>query len=192
MSYLSSHKTRIRKRYNYSKGALEAGMIVELTYKRRVKKGDPSRLETKKYMAIVLDASHKGQMHAISLETVSTVQLNKVGVDWGLTLIEGGSAVVTAGVLTRERAPKLLLDDSPTGAYSSQISKSKTLANAYKTFNIKEIGNVAVCDYTWDKQAFNTLEILKQLKEVKKLESKAEQKEKKKEAEAKAKKPTNK
>ena len=51
MSYLSSHKTRIRKRYNYSKGALEAGMIVELTYKRRVKKGDPSRLETKKYMA---------------------------------------------------------------------------------------------------------------------------------------------
>jgi len=192
MSYLSSHKTRIRKRYNYSKGALEAGMIVELTYKRRVKKGDPSRLETKKYMAIVLDASHKGQMHAISLETVSTVQLNKVGVDWGLTLIEGGSAVVTAGVLTGERAPKLLLDDSPTGAYSSQISKSKTLANAYKTFNIKEIGNVAVCDYTWDKQAFNTLEILKQLKEVKKLESKAEQKEKKKEAEAKAKKPTNK
>ena len=102
MSYLTQHRTRIRKRYNYSKGALEAGMIVELTYKRRVKKGDPYRLETKKYMVIVLDASHKGQMHAISLETVSSVKLNAVAVDWGLTLIDRGSAFVTVGVLTGE------------------------------------------------------------------------------------------
>ena len=48
MSKLTQHRTRIRKRYNYSKGSLEKGMICEMTYKRRAKKGDPKRLETKK------------------------------------------------------------------------------------------------------------------------------------------------
>ena len=42
MSKLTQHSTRIRRRYNYSKGTLEKGMIVEMTYKRRVKKGDVS------------------------------------------------------------------------------------------------------------------------------------------------------
>ena len=44
MSNITQHRTRIRRRYNYSKGSLEKGMIVEMTYKRRKKKGEPSNI----------------------------------------------------------------------------------------------------------------------------------------------------
>ena len=193
MSYLTQHRTRIRKRYNYSKGALEAGMIVELTYKRRVKKGDPTKLITEKYMAIVLDASYNGYMHAMSLTDISSAQLNRLAVDWGLTLVERGSAKVTFGILTGEGIPKIEIESSATSAYRTQFSKLKgNLLKSYKTFNIKNIGNVAVVDYEWDKQAFNTLDILEVKKAELKLESEEEKKEKQKKAEAEAKKPTNK
>ena len=59
MSNLTQHRTRIRKRYNYSKGSLEKGMIVEMSYKRRKKKGDASSLETKKYMVMVLNSNFR-------------------------------------------------------------------------------------------------------------------------------------
>ena len=168
-------------------------MIIEMTYKKRAKKGDPNTLVTKKYMAIVLDPLHKGYMHAISLEEITSSQLNRLAVDWGLTLVEKGSAVVTKGILLGERIPKILTESSATGTYKSLFAKLKgNFLTSYKTFNISNVGNVALCDYEWDKQAFNTLSILEDKRLERELETKEEAEKKKKEAELKAKKPTDK
>ena len=168
MSKITQHKTRIKQRYNYSKSSLEQGMIVEMTYKRRVKKGDPTRLETKKYMVVVLNPVYKGYLHAISLENVSSVQLNNLGNDWGLDNVSKGSAIITKGILTGLKIPKI--------------------------FDVKNVGSVVVVDYEWDKPVFNQ-QFSEQI-EAKKLEMQVESaailEEKKKKAKKQAKKPTNK
>ena len=193
MSYLTQHRTRIRKRYNYSKGALESGMIIEMTYKKRAKKGDPSKLITKKYMALVLDPLYKGYMHAMSLEQISSSQLNTLAKQWGLTLVNKGSAIITSGILTGERIPKLLTATSATGTYSTLFSKLKgNFLTAYKTFNITNVGNIAVCDYEWDKSVFRSIPKIEEIKLKRQLESEREAKERKRKAELEAKKPTNK
>ena len=119
---ITQHKTRIKQRYNYSKSSLEQGMIVEMTYKRRVKKGDPTRLETKKYMVVVLNPVYKGYLHAISLENVSSVQLNNLGNDWGLDNVSKGSAIITKGILTGLKIPKIQMVGSSGRFYFSSYA----------------------------------------------------------------------
>lgn len=194
MSNLTQHRTRINKRYNYSKGSLEKGMIVEMTYKRRKKKGDPSSLETKKYMIMVLNGNYKGYLHGISLENISSTKLNDIASDWGLASIGRGSAVATEGILTGLRIPKIQMVESSGRFYSSKFSKAKSLFNSYRTFNIKNIGSAAVVDYEWDKPVFirSFAELIEAQKLEQQLETKKEQEEKKKKAVEQAKKPTNK
>ena len=194
MSNLTQHRTRIRKRYNYSKGSLEKGMIVEMTYKRRKKKGDASSLETKKYMVMVLNSNFRGFMHGISLENISSTKLNDIASDWGLGNVGKGSAVVTEGILTGLRIPKIQMVESSGRFYSSKFSKSKSLFDSYRTFNIKNIGNTSVVDYEWDKPVFvkSFAEVIETQKLEAELATKKQQEEKKKKAEEKAKKPTNK
>ena len=78
--------------------------------------------------------------------------------------------------------------------YSARFRKSKSLYDSYRTFDIKNIGSVAVIDYEWDKPIF--VQAFKDVIEAQKLEAeletKKEQEQRKKEAELKAKKPTNK
>lgn len=194
MSNLTQHRTRIRKRYNYSKGSLEKGMIVEMTYKRRKKKGDASRLETKRYMVMVLNSNFQGFMHGITLENISSGKLNDIASDWGLVSVGRGSAFVTQGILTGLRIPKIQMVESSGRFYSARFRKSKSLYDSYRTFDIKNIGSVAVIDYEWDKPIF--VQAFKDVIEAQKLEAeletKKEQEQRKKEAELKAKKPTNK
>ncbi len=194
MSNLTQHRTRIRKRYNYSKGSLEKGMIVEMTYKRRKKKGDPSSLETKKYMVMVLNSDFRGYLHGISLENISSTKLNDIASDWGLANVGRGSAVVTKGILTGLRIPKIQMVESSGRFYSSKFSKSKSLYNSYRTFNVKNIGSAAVVDYEWDKPVFvkSFADVIEAQRLEMEIATKKEQEEKKKEAELKAKKPTNK
>ena len=118
MSKLTQHRTRIRKRYNYSKGALEKGMVCEMTYKRRKKKGDPKRLEVKRYIIVVLNPLYKGYLHAMSLEHVSAGQLNGLAEEWGLKSIGKGPAFATEGILTGLRVPKLTMEESSGRFYS--------------------------------------------------------------------------
>ena len=168
-------------------------MIIEMTYKKRAKKGDPSKLITKKYMALVLDPLYKGYMHAMSLEQISSSQLNTLAKQWGLTLVNKGSAIITSGILTGERIPKLLTATSATGTYSTLFSKLKgNFLTAYKTFNITNVGNIAVCDYEWDKSVFRSIPKIEEIKLERQLESEREAKERKRKAELEAKKPTNK
>jgi len=158
MSKLTQHRTRIRKRYNYSKGSLEKGMICEMTYKRRVKKGDPKRLETKKYIVVVLNPNFRGSLHAMSLEDVSSGQLNDLASDWGLKSIGKGPAFATIGVLTGLRVPKLTMEESSGRFYSSKFTKERgTIIDSYRTFIVKNIGgSLSVIDYEWDKGIFRT------------------------------------
>ena len=194
MSNLTQHRTRIRKRYNYSKGSLEKGMIVEMTYKRRKKKGDASSLETKKYMVMVLNSNFRGFMHGISLENISSTKLNDIASDWGLVNVGRGSAFVTQGILTGLRIPKIQMVESSGRFYSSRFKKSRSLYDSYRTYDIANIGSVAVVDYEWDKPIFiqSFKDVIEAQKLEAELETKKEQEEKKKEAELKAKKPTNK
>ena len=194
MSNLTQHRTRIKKRYNYSKGSLEKGMIVEMTYKRRKKKGDPSSLETKKYMIMVLNGDFRGYLHGISLENISSTKLNDIASDWGLANIGRGSAVATEGILTGLRIPKIQMVESSGRFYSSKFTKSKSLFNSYRTFNLKNIGSAAVVDYEWDKPVFikSFADLIESQKLEQQLETKKEQEEKKKKAVEQAKKPTNK
>ena len=158
MSKLTQHRTRIRKRYNYSKGSLEKGMICEMTYKRRAKKGDPKRLETKKYMIVVLNSNFRGALHAMSLEHVSSGQLNDLASDWGLKSIGKGPAFAAVGILTGLRVPKLTMEESSGRFYSSTFTKEKgTIIDSYRTFIVKNIGgSLSVVDYEWDKGIFRT------------------------------------
>ena len=195
MSKITQHKTRIKQRYNYSKSSLEQGMIVEMTYKRRVKKGDPTRLETKKYMVVVLNPDYKGYLHAISLENVSSVQLNNLGNDWGLDNVSKGSAIITKGILTGLKIPKIQMVGSSGRFYSAEFAKTKPpIIDSYRTFDVKNVGSVVVVDYEWDKPVFNQ-QFSEQI-EAKKLEMQVESaailEEKKKKAKKQAKKPTNK
>ena len=194
MSNLTQHRTRIKRRYNYSKGSLEKGMIVEMTYKRRKTKGDPSSLETKKYMVMVLNGDFRGFLHGISLENISSTKLNDIASDWGLTNVGRGSAVVTEGILTGLRIPKIQMVESSGRFYSSKFSKAKSLFNSYRTFNLKNIGNTSVVDYEWDKPVFmkSFEEVIEAQKLEQQLATEKQLEEKKKKAEEKAKKPTNK
>ena len=195
MSKINQHKTRIRKRYNYSKSTLEQGMIVEMTYKRRAKKGDPTRLETKKYMVVILNPLYNGFLHGISLENISSVQLNRIGNDWGLNNVNKGSAIITEGILTGLKIPKIKMEGSSGKFYSSAFSKTKPpVIDSYRTFNIKNVGSVVVIDYEWDKPVFEqqfkkTIDAIELQRQT---ESEGALKEKKKKAEQEAKKPTNK
>jgi len=195
MSKITQHRTRIKKRYNYSKSSLEQGMIVEMTYKRRVKKGDPTRLETKKYMIVVLNPIYKGYLHGISLENVSSVQLNRLGKDWGLDNVQKGSAIITEGILTGLRIPKIEMKGSSGRFYSAAFAKTKPpIIDSYRTFDIRKVGSVVVVDYEWDKPVFNQqfAEQIEAKKLEMQLESEAALEKKKKKAIEKAKKPTNK
>ncbi len=158
MSKLTQHRTRIRKRYNYSKSALEKGMICEMTYKRRLKKGDPTRLETKKYIIVVLNSNFRGALHAMSLEHISSGQLNDLASDWGLKSIGKGPAFAAVGILTGLRVPKLTMEESSGRFYSSTFTKEKgTIIDSYRTFIVKNIGgSLSVIDYEWDKGIFRT------------------------------------
>ena len=195
MSKITQHKTRIRTRYNYSKSTLEQGMIVEMTYKRRVKKGDPTRLETKKYMIVILNPLHDGFLHGISLENISSAQLNRIGNDWGLNNVSKGSAIITEGILTGLKIPKVKMEGSAGRFYSSAFAKTKPpVVDSYRTFNIKNVGSVVVIDYEWDKPVFEqqfkkTIDAIELQRQT---ESEGALKEKKKKAEQEAKKPTNK
>jgi len=195
MSKITQHRTRIRKRYNYSKGTLEPGMIIEMTYKRRAKKGDPTKLETKKYMVVVLDPLYKGYLHGISLEEISSGQLNKLGNTWGLDNVNKGSAVITEGILTGLKIPKVKIAGDSGRFYSAEFAKTKPpVIDSYRTFNIKNVGSVVVVDYEWDKQIFRQ-QFKEQIDEIKlenQLESEKALEEKKKKAVQAAKKPTNK
>ena len=195
MSKLTQHKSRIRRRYNYSKSTLEKGMIVEMTYKRRVKKGDASKLETKTYMILVLNPVYDGYLHAISLEEISSTQLNKIATQWGLVNVGKGSAIVTEGILTGLRIPKVEMKTSSKRFYSSKFAKTRPpIINSYRTFDISKVGKTTVCDYEWDKPVIDkSFAPLIEAKELElELKTKAEQLATKKKAEEKAKKPTNK
>ena len=174
MSKLTQHRTRIRKRYNYSKGALEKGMICEMTYKRRVNKGDSKRLETKKYIVVILNPNFRGSLHAMSLEDVSSTQLNSLASDWGLKSIGKGPAFATLGILTGLRIPKLTMDESSSRFYSSKFSKERgTIIDSYRTFTVKNIGgSLSVIDYEWDKGIFRAQfeELIEEQKEEKRIE----------------------
>ena len=209
MSKLTQHRTRIRKRYNYSKSALEKGMICEMTYKRLKVKGRPEKgVESKKYMVVVLNADFRGYLHAMSLEEVSAGQLNGFADKWGLVSIGKGSAIAPDGVLTGLRVPKIEMKESSGRFYSSKFAKlGGTAVDSYRTYNIKQIGNISVCDYEWDNAIFDKqfaeLIELKRVQEEaldlaidrgdekrkKQLEAKEERKEQK--AADAAKKPTN-
>ena len=156
MDKLNQHRTRIRKNYKYSKGALEKGMICEMSYHRRSVKGK-SKLELKKYIVIVLNPNFNGFMHAMSLDEVSSSQLNNLATTWGLQSIGKGQAVSLHGVLTGLRIPKLTMNESSGRFYSSKFSKLKgEVLDSYRTFNIKQVGGqLSVIDYEWDKQVFD-------------------------------------
>ena len=166
-----------------------------MTYKRRTKKGDPSRLESKKYMVVILDPLFNGYLHGISLENISSVQLNKIGNDWGLDNVNKGSALITEGILTGLKIPKIQIAGSSGKFYSAAFSKTKPpVIDSYRTFNIKNIGSCVVVDYEWDKPVFNRQfkDLIEQKKLERKLATEKELEEKKKKAVEKAKKPTNK
>ena len=170
-----------------------------MTYKRRVKKGDPSKLETKKYMIVVLDPVYKGYLHGISLENISATQLNRLGNTWGLDNVNKGSAITTEGILTGLKIPKIQLNGSSNRFYSAEFAKTKPpVIDSYRTFNIKNVGSVVVVDYEWDKPVFEQ-QFEKQIQKIQLekellVDSDLEKvlKEKKKKAEEQAKKPTNK
>ena len=156
MGKINQHRTRIRKSYKYSKGAIEKGMICEMSYQRRVVKGE-SKLELKKYIIVILNPNFKGYLHAMSLEEVSSSQLNSLATTWGLQSIGKGHAIAVDGVLTGLRIPKLTMNEGSGRFYSSQFSKLKgTMVDSYRTFNIKQVGGqLTVIDYEWDKQIFD-------------------------------------
>jgi len=129
----------------------------------------------------------------MSLEDVSSVQLNNLASDWGLKSIGKGPAVATSGVLTGLRVPKLTMIESSGRFYSSKFSKEKgTIVDSYRTFNVQRIGGtLSVIDYEWDKPIFEKqFEVLleeqrlqeeleqKQLEQEKNLANDAEEKRK--------------
>ena len=132
-------------------------MICEMTYKRRKNKGDSKALENKRYMIVVLNSDFRGFLHAMSLEHISSNQLNDLASDWGLKSVGFGPAFATSGVLTGLRIPKITMIESSGRFYSSKFAKkSGTIVDSYRTFNVKNIGGtLSVIDYEWDKPIFD-------------------------------------
>jgi len=145
-NFLGEHNTKIEKKAPIALNQLQKGMVVNFRYKKKQRKGKPA--ESKDYLALILNPSYEGFVHALSMGMFSNKELNNMAEKYGLVHLK---------VPPKFKAldfPKIVMKESSQRFYASAVKKliGNKLGKSYRTFLIKSFGPLSVIDYEFDQR----------------------------------------
>ena len=139
INYYNTHLTKKESSVIIPKSALEKGMIIQARYTSADKSARP-------YMFVVLNRNFRGKVHLLSLNEMTTYQLNDMARRTVIRIIPN----------FKKRGldfEKLLIMESSNRFYHRKLAGNMdTLYNhSYRTFFANKIGLVQLIDYRFDK-----------------------------------------
>lgn len=139
INYYNTHLTKKESSVIIPKFALEKGMIIQARYTNVDKK-------SKLYMFVVLNRDFRGKVHLLSLNEMTTHQLNDMARRTGIRIIPN----------FKKRGldfEKLTIMESSNRFYHRKLAGNMdTMYNhSYRTFFASKLGLVQLIDYRFDK-----------------------------------------
>ena len=134
-NYLNEHRTRQRSKVPIGKSSLQKGMIISFYYTD--KDGNSSQ-----EMAVVLNPSYHGKLHAVSLKWFSRGDLNDLAESTGIVIIP---MYKVRGL----NIPKLEMKASSNRFYNSKLKGAR---NVYRTYFLNKVSGTLLIDYTFNKK----------------------------------------
>mgnify|MGYP006928191209 FL=1 len=139
INYYNTHLTKKESSVIIPKHALEKGMIIQARYTNVDRK-------SKQYMFVVLNRDFRGKVHLLSLNEMTTYQLNDMARRTGIRIIPN----------FKKRGldfEKLLIMESSNRFYHRKLAGNMdTMYNhSYRTFFANKLGLVQLIDYRFDK-----------------------------------------
>lgn len=134
-NYLNEHRTRQRSRIPIGKSSLQKGMIITFFYSD--KEGNSSQ-----EMAVVLNPSYQGKLHAVSLKWFSRGDLNDLADSTGLVIIP---KYKVRGL----NIPKLEMKVSSNRFYNSKLKGDRKV---YRTYFLNKVSGTILIEYKFDKE----------------------------------------
>lgn len=149
MTKLATHRAFFGNRYPISMIDLQAGMVVEFSY-RKDSVGKP---ETKRYIVMIVDPKYKRLQdkepftHAINLDIASRTALLDIARRTGATM---ANSTLEARMV---RADKLIVEGTSRDFYQKTISNliSGNGKGSYRTFKTAKIQSMQLIDYIFPK-----------------------------------------
>lgn len=145
MGKLNEHRVRVRSQIQLPLSRLEKGMIVRARYNPVIT--GKQRGTTKEYMILVLNPLWKKKVHALSLDSFSSVRLNQLAENVGLVYIPSFQKKRKLDI------PKLEMNVSSQRFYASNLKKDMNTkwGNSYRTFDMKHFNKLFLVDYKFSK-----------------------------------------
>lgn len=145
INYYNQHLMKKESSLIIPKHALHKGMIIQSRYKT-INDGSHN------YMFVVLNPDFRGKVHLLSLNEMTTIQLNNMARRVGIRMIP---KYKKRGL----NFEKLIMTESSNRFYHSKLAGNMDLwyNHSYRTFFKKNIGLVQLVDYRWDKDIEDTL-----------------------------------
>ena len=139
INYYNTHLTKKESSVIIPKYALEKGMIIQARYTKVDR-------TSKNYMFVVLNRDFRGKVHLLSLNEMTTIQLNNMARRTGIRIIPN----------FKKRGldfEKLLILESSNRFYHRKLQGNMdTMYNhSYRTFFANKLGLVQLIDYRFDK-----------------------------------------
>ena len=139
-NHLNEHRTRQRKKMPIGKGSLQKGMIISFFYTD--KDGNSSQ-----EMAVVLNPSYQGKLHALSLKWFSRSDLNGLAESTGIVIIP---KYKVRGLLI----PKLEMTASSNRFYNSVLKGAR---DVYRTYFLNKVSGATLIEYKFSKDLEDTI-----------------------------------
>jgi len=139
INYYNTHLTKKESSVIIPKSALEKGMIIQARY-------TSSDHAARPYMFVVLNRNFRGKVHLLSLNEMTTYQLNDMA-------RKTGTRVIPKFKKRGLDLEKLIILESSNRFYHRKLAGNmdRLYNHSYRTFFLNKIGLVQLIDYRFDK-----------------------------------------
>jgi hypothetical protein len=137
-NFLSEHNTRVKSRTAISKVNLTEGMVIKCRYSSQ-------DMSTGEYILLILDASYKGHLHALSLNEFNSRTFRELATKTGIIKVPGL-------LFEKNNIMRLSMVGSPRSTYQSLLKNgmaSKYNAG-YRTLDTKKMSGIMLLEYNFE------------------------------------------